>query len=160
VTWFYGSIVLHGLTAVVLAGSPRARTRPETGAYLSQPLITLPSEQTGGFVCDTGDPLARWLSDWISQPKRSDNLRKLSASSTDERHLFVIVAGLGDVPFQVTDLLIRNGAHPPTIPLILPPEVTHVWVMSTWSAGLGFRWSPSGQWQTFEKLIATWLGSA
>jgi hypothetical protein len=124
------------------------------------PLITLPSDRTGGFVSDTGDPLAQWLSDWISEPKRSDNLRKLSASSRDERHLFVIVAGLGDVPFQVTDLLIRNDARLPTIPLILPPEITHVWVMSTWSAGLGFRWSPSPEWQTFDKLITTWLGSA
>jgi hypothetical protein len=58
-------------------------------------------------------------------------------------HLFVIVPGLaGTALFEVKDLLIRPGAPLPTATLSLPAEVTHVWVMSTWSEGRGFRWSP------------------
>jgi len=86
-------------------------------------------------VSDTGDPLAAWLGDWIIDAKQSDNLRKLATSGKDEGHLFIIVAGLGNVPFHVTDLLIRDDVPLPTIPLPLPREVTHVWVICPGSGG-------------------------
>lgn len=78
-----------------------------------------------------------------ASPSRSGNLTKLARAASDERHLFVIVPGLaGTAPFEVNDLLIRPGAPLPTATPSLAGEVTHVWVMSTWSEGRGFRWSP------------------
>jgi len=113
----------------------------------------------GGFVSETGDPLAIWLSDWISDSRRADNLKKLGNSGVDERHLVVIVAGFGNVPFHVTDILTRDVAPLPTIPLSVPSDISHIWTMSTWSRGVGIRWSRSGQWERFDKLINTWFAS-
>lgn len=42
--------------------------------------ISLPSEQSGGFVSDTGDAFAHWVSGWLREPQRADNLRKLQRS--------------------------------------------------------------------------------
>jgi hypothetical protein len=112
------------------------------------PTIDLPLDQTGGFVSDTGDPLATWLADWIRDPRRADNVRKLGSSGANERHLVVIVAGFGNVPFHVTDVLTRDYAPLPTIPLSLPAEITNVWTMSTWSRGHGIRWTSSGKSET------------
>ena len=61
--------------------------------------ISLPPDQVGGFAPETGEPLAGWLCEWVADPRRADNLRKLDESCADERHLFVVVFGFGDVPF-------------------------------------------------------------
>ena len=69
--------------------------------------------------------------------------------ASDERHLFVIVPGLaGTAPFKVNDLLMRPSAPLSTAAPGLPDEMTHVWVMSTWSGGRGFRWYPNAGWET------------
>jgi len=117
--------------------------------------IELPDERSGGFVPQTGDPLARWLSGWIMQPQQAHNLRKLMDSGAQERHLFVILPGFADAPFSVVDLLMREHPPLPTQPPTLPTEVTHVWIMSTWSAGLGIRWSRDSGWQRFDKLTSS-----
>jgi hypothetical protein len=121
------------------------------------PTINLPDEQTGGFASETGDALATWLSDWILDPRRADNLTKLGKSGADERDLVVIVADFGNVPFHVTDILMRDDAPLPSIPPSVPDEITHVWTMSTWSSGVGMRWSAGGHWDRFDKLIHTRL---
>jgi hypothetical protein len=123
------------------------------------PTIELPHDQMGGFVSETGDPLAIWLSDWISDSRRADNLKKLGNSGVDERHLVVIVAGFGNVPFHVTDILMRDDAPLPTILLSVPSEISHIWTMSTLPRAVGIRWSRSGQWERFDKLIDTWFAS-
>ena len=33
-----------------------------------------------------------------------------------------------------------------------PSEITHVWTMSTWSSGDGFRWSAETDWARFTKI--------
>jgi len=37
----------------------------------------------------------------------------------------------------------------PTRAPTLPAAVTHLWVMSDWQAGNGFRWSPTDGWLAF-----------
>ena len=119
------------------------------------PQIALPLWQTAGFVADTADPLVVWLDDWIVDPVRNDNLVKLGNSLADERHLFVAIASFSGVPFAVTDLLWRTDPPLPTKALRLPPEITHVWVMSAWSAGYCMRFSLDGGWSVFDKQMST-----
>ena len=109
-------------------------------------------EQMGGYAPPTGDPLAVWLGDWTNEPSRSDNVYKLRSADATERHLFILVPGFTAAPFTVIDLLFSPGAPVPTIPPPLPAGVTHVWVMSTWDSGDGFRWSPDTSWTRFRKL--------
>ena len=118
--------------------------------YVMPPEGTL--EQMGGYAPPTGDPLAMWLGDWTNDPSRSDNVHKLQCADATERHLFILVPGFTAAPFAVIDLLFSPGAPVPTIPPPLPAGVTHVWVMSTWDSGDGFRWSPDTGWTRFTKL--------
>jgi hypothetical protein len=69
-----------------------------------------------------------------------------------EHHLFVLVPGFNLAPFAVNGLLIAPGAPVPTMPPALPAEITHVWTMSTWSSGDGFRWSPETGRARFTKI--------
>jgi hypothetical protein len=118
-------------------------------------IYVMPPEQLsqmGGYSPTTGDPLAEWLSEWIPDPSRADNLGKLARSGASERHLFVLVPGFNPAPFAVNDLLIAPEAPLPTIAPTLPAEITHVWTMSTWSSGNGFRWSPESGWERFTKV--------
>jgi len=111
-----------------------------------------PLDQMSGYSPATGDPLARWLSEWVSNPSRADNLWKLERSGAPERHLFVLVPGFDSGSFAVSDLLITPDAPLPTIPPVLPAEITHVWAASTWDSGDGFRWSPDKAWERFAKV--------
>ena len=115
-----------------------------------------PLEEMAGFSAVTGDPLAKWLSEWIVEPSRVDNLRKLGDSGAHERHLFVLLPGFNQAPFAVNDLLMAPGSPLPTVPPNLPTEVTHAWVMSGWSTGDGFRWSPDTGWSRFTKVKPSW----
>lgn len=110
-------------------------------------------EQMGGYSPLTGDPLAVWLGDWLADERRADNVRKLINSYADERHMFVLVPGFTLAPFSVIDLLISPNAALPTIPPLLPTGVTHVWTMSYWDSGDGFRWSPTTGWTRFAKVV-------
>lgn len=111
-----------------------------------------PLEETGGFSPVTGDPLARWLGEWIAESSRRDNVRKLADSGARERHLFVLLPGFNRAPFAVNDLLMAPGAPLPTISPNLPTAVTHIWTMSLWDSGDGFRWSPDHGWTRFTKV--------
>ena len=104
-----------------------------------------------GFVARTGDVLAEWVSEWVVRPDQADNLQKLRESGLAERHLFVVMPGFTTAPFSVVDLLTRDNAPLPTVPPKLPAEVTHLWILSLWNVGDGFRWSPDGGWSRFDK---------
>jgi hypothetical protein len=109
-------------------------------------------ERMGGYLPATGDPLASWLGEWLAEPSRGDNLQKLGASNSDEKHIFLFVPGFG-APFAVTALLADNDAPLPAIRPDLPSEITHVWAMSMWIEwGDGFRWSLKDGWRRFGKV--------
>lgn len=108
-------------------------------------------ERTAGAVPTDGRPLLEWLADWLARPDKADNLAKLAASGADERHLFLIVPVFAEAPCAVADLLMRDGAPLPDADPDLPPEVTHVWVVSTWDSGAGMRWAPDAGWSRFDK---------
>ena len=61
------------------------------GSIYIMPPERLP--QMGGYSPITGDSLATWLSEWIPDPSRADNLRKLARSGAQERHLYVLLPG-------------------------------------------------------------------
>jgi len=110
------------------------------------------SELMGGYSPATGDPLAAWLGEWLADSSRSDNVRKVTRSGADERHIFVLASAF-TMDYAVTDLLATVNAPLPTIPPDLPTGITHVRVMSMWiDWGDGFRWSSDGGWNRFTKV--------
>lgn len=109
-------------------------------------------EQMGAYSPTTGDPLATWLTEWIPDPIRGDNIHKLIRSGASERHLFVLLPGFNSAPLEVNDLLIEPNAPLPATAPVLPSEITHVWTMSTWDNGDGFRWAPDVGWEAFVKV--------
>ena len=117
--------------------------------------LQLAPERSGGFVADNGDALASWLSHFLHEPKQKDVRDKLASSGAQERHAFVYLPGFTTAPFSASDLLMRDGAPLPLEIPRLPDEVTHVWAVSTWSSGEGFRWSPEAGWAKFAKTVPT-----
>jgi hypothetical protein len=113
-----------------------------------------PFDPSAVYAPSTGDALAKWLGPWVADPKRSDNLRKLANSGASERHLFILVPGSSLAPDSVVNLLVEPGAPLPQVAPHLPPEVTHIWAMSTWNSGDGFRWAVDESWTRFTKV--TW----
>lgn len=114
-------------------------------------MIKQPLDQMGGFSPQTGDPLARWLSNWLAEPDQADNLTKLSRAQADERHVFVITPPFTTAPFPVVDLLVAPNAPLPTAAPALPPPLTHAWAMSSWNSGDGTRYAPREGWSHFAK---------
>lgn len=115
--------------------------------------IDLPPERSGGAVGWSGNPLAVWLGNWIREPAQAHNLEKLTNSGADERHFFIVLPGFTTAPFPVSYLLSSEEPPLPHVAPDLPPEVTHVWTMSTWNVGIGMRWSPTEEWKGFDKLL-------
>ena len=116
------------------------------------PRLELPANRTGGAVPATGDPVSTWLPTFLREPAQADVLRKLARSGAEDRHAFVIVPIFSTAPYGVVDLLVRDDGPVPTATPDLPPEVSHAWVVSSWNAGHGLRWSPDGGWATFSKV--------
>lgn len=106
------------------------------------------------MVAQTGGPLGVWIGEFLAEPQLEDVRAKLARSGAVERHAFIFVPGLTTAPFPVMDLLMRNDAPPPTEDPLLPSEITHVWIMSTWSSGAAFFWSRSEGWRAFDKTPA------
>lgn len=115
--------------------------------------VDLDMERSGGFVEEPTDAVAHWVGEFLRGTELADVRRKLDRSHANERHAFLILPGFARAPFSVSYPLLRDGAPSPTEAPNLPPEITHVWVVSTWSTGSGFRWSPASGWSTFAKLI-------
>jgi hypothetical protein len=114
-------------------------------------VVGLPAHQSGGGAPDTADCVAGWLGEWLRRDDQRDNLIKLARSGAPERHIRVLVAGHTPAPFDVNYALMSDDVALPTTALDLPSEITHCWVLSTWSSGRGLVWSPAG-WAFFDKL--------
>ncbi len=92
------------------------------------------------------------MAEFLRAPKRRDVLDKLARSGRSERHAFILLPGFAEAPFGVTDLLMRESPPLPLTDPQLPEEVTHVWLVSGWASGRGFRWCRTSGWGFFEKL--------
>lgn len=123
---------------------PSESTRLTSPAPPSPGACTSPSNSrrrgAGGWAPATADPVAQWLGPLLRSRSQADNLAKLAASTADQRHLFTRVPGFSTALFPVEYALTSLDVTAPD----LPPEVTHCWVMSTMTGGLGWRWSPNG----------------
>lgn len=117
--------------------------------------VDLPAERRGGMVADNGDAASQWIGSFLSHPGQADVRAKLLSSGVDNRHVFVIVPGFTSAPFSVSDLLLRSNAPLPIVEPILPVEVTHVWMMGTWSSGTGLYWSPVEGWYSVSKAVGS-----
>jgi|SoiMethySBSTD1v2_1073268.scaffolds.fasta_scaffold397366_1 hypothetical protein len=114
-------------------------------------VIDLPREQSGGYVAPSTDAVAEWVGPFLADEKRARVRRKLASSCASEHHAFIVVIGFSDLDFVITEPLMRDDPPLPSVDPILPSEVTHVWVASTWSAGAVFRWSRATGWAAFAK---------
>ncbi len=110
-------------------------------------------EQEGSIVPETGNALAMWLGEFLSGPEREDVRKKLAQSGAVERHAFVFVPDFSIAPSTVELLLNLDGTPLPAKGPQLPAEITDVWAASTLSSSSGFRWSPSGGWLRFDKMV-------
>jgi hypothetical protein len=113
--------------------------------------IDLPLDRSGGWVSDDGDALSEWIGTFLTQPEQADVRAKLGSSGANERHVFLLLPGLSTAPFSAAELLMRDDPPLPRLSPRLPPEITDVWVASTWSTGVGIRWSSDYGWSTFDK---------
>lgn len=138
-----------------ITDASQSDTRYPGSIYIT---LQLPAERSGGFLADTGNALAAWVGDFLRDPDQRDVREKLVRSGASERHAFVLLPGFTAAPFSVSYLLMREGAPLPVERPQLPPEVTHVWAVSTWSTGVGFRWCPDGGWTMFDKTIGSLVG--
>jgi hypothetical protein len=111
--------------------------------------IEQPHNRTGGAASPA--ELLAWVPKFFAEPQQSDILTKLARSAATERHAFVFLPGFSTAPFGVTDLLWQVDSVLPTDPPILPPEVTHLWLVATWRVGTGVRWSVDSGWRRFDK---------
>ncbi len=120
----------------------------------------MPLDRVGGAVADNSDALAPWCGEFLREPKQADVLRKLAAAADrDEHHAFIFLPGFNVAPFAVNDALLRSDLPVPRSRPDLPPPVTHVWVVSMFTAGIGYRWDPNSGWFLFDKRWTTAAGS-
>jgi hypothetical protein len=115
--------------------------------------IDLPRERRGGFVAETGDALAEWLSSWTQTPEQEHNVKKLLAAGADERHLFILFPSFTHAPFSVIELLMTGDRRLPTVAPSLPEGLTHIWAMSTYSIGSLFAWDAMAGWTAYPKKV-------
>lgn len=117
-------------------------------------LVELPPHQSSGGAPDSADAVAAWVSQWLRRDDQRDNLDKLARSGAPQRHMALLVASVSPAPFAVNYALLDGDVALPTTPPELPDELTHCWIVSSWSSGRGLVWSPLG-WAWFDKLQLT-----
>jgi hypothetical protein len=99
----------------------------------------------------TADMLSDWSSRYLSSPETEDVRKKLAGSGAPERHAFVLIPPFSTAPEAVVQLLLEDSPFVPSKRPSLPTEITHVWLATTWSTGLGIRWAPNTGWSHFRK---------
>ena len=103
----------------------------------------------------SGSPrsVASWISAFLGAPERSDVRTKLARSGATRRHVFILVSAFSTAPASLVTVLLHNDEPHGLPPLQLPPEITDVWIASTWALGSGLRWSLEGGWQRFPTKV-------
>ena len=74
----------------------------------------------GGAVDTHGGAMAKWVGEFLRDPKQEDVLRKLQQSGAPERHAFVLVS-LAGAPWSVESYLTGEFEHLPADAPDLPP---------------------------------------
>lgn len=94
----------------------------------------------GGAIDSSGASLPTWVSDWLREPEQADVLKKLTATTAPERHVFVPV-DLHGAGWPVESYLLTwlGERQLPSDPPDLPEPITAVWLAST-MADRGVRW--------------------
>jgi hypothetical protein len=109
--------------------------------------IHLTTQGQGGVVDQQGNSVPAWIGTFLRDPAQKDVLSKLEQSRATDCHVFVIVA-FGGAPWSVESYLTGGLVHVPNQVPNLPPPVTGVWIVSSWSRGKGIRWDGI-TWQAF-----------
>lgn len=109
-------------------------------------------DRRAGWISSSPNVTSRWIGEFLASAELNDVRSKLRRADADQRHAFVILPGFTTAPFGVTNLLMGYGGAPLEDPE-LPEPITHAWMVSTWSVGTGWRWSPGEGWLPFEKLL-------
>jgi hypothetical protein len=122
------------------------------GSIYAAPVVA--TNEMVGYAAPTAEALAGWIGDFLADARRADVRRKLAGSGAAQRHAFAIVPGSSGVPFSVLELLLRDDPPLPEEAPDLPPEVSDVWIVSSWDSGVGFRWSSAeATWRPFSKQL-------
>ncbi len=111
-------------------------------------LVHMSLPGAGGAVDGAGSAIPEWIAAFLRDPRRADVLSKLDKSRAGEHHVFVPVTFAG-APWEIESYLTGDlEALPATAP-DLPPEVTGVWIIHTFSfSRRGVRWDHNG-WHFF-----------
>ncbi len=131
----------------VLRASRASTTRPGS-VYV---MVDRPS-QAAGWVTSKSDCVSEWIGEFLADPSRADVCHKLAMSESAEAHAMVLVHGFTNAPFGVVDALISDTSELPFKDPALPSPISHVWIVSMWTLGHGFRWSSEAGWSRFDKL--------
>lgn len=128
---------------------------PTSFAGSIYPLIEEPLDDGTSYMSGPGDPLAHWIGTFLRDARQHDVIEKLRRADADECHAFVLVPSFSTAPSEVSYRLMCDDAWLPDMGPDLPSPITDAWMVSTWSCGLGYRWSTAGGWGTFTKVDET-----
>lgn len=117
-----------------------ASGRPRDG---SKGRVLVWGQGTGGPDFQDWDAFNRWLETYLHHPGQADVRRKLAATGSPERHVFVGMSFTTE--WLAYHALSRSYCGLPPAPPQLPSEITHVWV---WSGPPGrcVAWFPDRGW--------------
>lgn len=131
------------------------------GVWLAQTTDAGPGEgkvyiymSGGGTWGFSADAVAPWISDFVADAKRQDNIQKLAVASHGEAHLAVVV-DMSQSGYGVWRGLLDSDGQallPGTAPA-LPPPITHLWLFPSFPNGTGLAWSPVERWRRFSLVL-------
>lgn len=143
---------LVALKALGLVRASRYGTDFPGSIYLT---VERPDHSSTAMADASLTSISIWIATFLAAPVRRDVLDKLRRSGASERHVFVILPGFNIAPFDVFNVPWGADRYFTDEEVRLPPEVTHVWLASTWSIGTGMRWSPASGWAWFATSSST-----
>ncbi len=92
------------------------------------------------------DRVVQWCSEFLASPAIADVRDKLAATGAPQRHAFILVTMSSE---WAVHHALGIGAHGvlPNRPPVLPPEITHVWLLGIEGADRCIAWLPElGGW--------------